>query len=528
MDKQKNIKKTMLVILITVVLFCSVCPQHVAKEDVDMVEIGLGTRLSLYNNIRQKLQISNEDNFDGSGWPQIFDNGIEDSANAVAIDSQGNIIVAGYTGYTENSTDILDLLTIKYDSQGNELWNVTFDSGTYDFSWGVAIDSQDNVYAFGFNLSEIDDMQALDLYLRVVKYNAQGSEQWHVEYHDENDTYPGGITVDLNNCIIINGGRGDIDGTDFHCWTIMINDEGEELWNKSYTDDLVSIGSDVAIDSDGNIIVGGMSASFFGQGYFIIKYDDNGNQISKHRFNLGNLPNAIAVDSNDNFILTGQIYSTGTDSSAWHTLKSDKNGNLKWERTFDSGSHDIPNDVSVDSLGNIVTVGGSHFSSGNNYEHCVIIYNKDGEEICLKRSGVKGYINGVTIDENDRVLITGSILLNNNLDIFTDIYEDIEPPTTNIVKPQARTLYLLGIKLLSLPKNTFIFGKLPIIIEAEDQSDVSKVEFYIDNELMETITEPPYEWLWDNRLFGRHDVRTMTYDESGNVAKYEITVYKFF
>jgi hypothetical protein len=530
MFKQKYIK-IMLVVLIISCLFCSFCPQYAANEKIDASDIDLAKRLYLNINIRQKLHMINENNFDGSGWPQLFDNGIEDSASGVAIDSQGNIIVAGYTGYTENSTDILDLLTVKYDSQGNELWNVTFDSGTYDFSWGVAIDSLDNIYAFGFNLTEIDDMQDLDLYLRVVKYDPQGSEQWHVEYHHENDTFPGGITVDPNDCIIINGGCGDLDGTEFHCWTIKMNDEGEELWNKSYTDDLFSVGSDVAIDSDGNIIVGGMSLSFFGQGYLIIKYDDNGNQIYKHRFlnfNMGNPPNAIAVDSNDNVILTGQIYSSDTDSSSWHSLKSDKNGNLKWERTFDSGSHDIPNDVSVDSVGNVVTVGGSLFSTENNYEHLVIIYDKNGNEICLKRSGIKGYINGVTINENNRVLITGSILNYNNMDFYTDIYDDIVPPAVDMIKPQEKSLYLLGIKLLSLPRNTFIIGRLPILVEAENQSDVSKVEFYINNELIETKTEPPYEWVWDDRLFGRYDIRTMTYDESGSVIKYEIMVYKFF
>ena len=60
-------------------------------------------------------------------WPQIFDGGPEESASKMTIDSKDNIIVTGYSYNT--TTDRLNILTIKYDKDGNEIWNVCYDSG---------------------------------------------------------------------------------------------------------------------------------------------------------------------------------------------------------------------------------------------------------------------------------------------------------------------------------------------------------------------------------------------------------------
>ena len=294
MSNQKFEKKMILVMLITILFICSYIPGGVAEAEIP--DIKLERNLPFFHILHQN-HIQKMVNYIGeSGWPQIYDKGIEDSSSAIIIDSQGDIIVTGYTGYiVDNSTDVVDFLTIKYDSEGNELWNVSFDSGTYDFAWDIAVDSFDNIIVFGFNWTTFGDQQDLNLSLRVVKYNKDGIEQWNVTYHNGIDNYPGGITVDSHDDIIINGGYGDLDALDFSCWTLKMDSEGMELWNQTFSEDLISIGTDVAVDSNDNIIVGGMTASFFGQGYCVIKYDNNGNKISVHRYGRGTQPNAITL-----------------------------------------------------------------------------------------------------------------------------------------------------------------------------------------------------------------------------------------
>ena len=303
----------MIVILITVLILCSLCPNYSAK--IDVKEIKIKKNFPCFNNIRLQNKPNLVNIIERSGWPQIFDKGIEDSANAITIDTQGNIVVTGYTGYfIENSTDVMDFLTLKYDNEGNELWNVTYDSGSYDFAWDIITDSQDNIIIYGFNYTSREDIQDFNLTYRIVKYNKDGIELWNITYNPGIDNFPGGIDVDSNDCILFNGGTGDLDALDFHCWTMKTDSDGLELWNKTFKEDIISIGSDVAVDSNDNVLVGGMVASFMGQGYAIIRYDGFGNKLSVHRYNRATQPNAIAVDSSDNIVLTGQSYSSDQDA----------------------------------------------------------------------------------------------------------------------------------------------------------------------------------------------------------------------
>ena len=526
MNEYKIWKKT-IITLVTLIIFLNILPSGVTTEN-KIKDLELKINFPTLVIPRQLHELKFVNNIE-LGWPRIYDNGPEDSACGVIIDSEGNIIVSGYTFYLKNdSTEALDFLTIKYDSEGNELWNVTYDNGTFDMAWDVTVDSFDNIIVFGFNATSFEDFQNLSLYLRVVKYNKDGVEQWNVSFKNEVDNYPGGIAVNSNNDIIINGGHGDIDDLDFHCWTIKLNSDGEELWNQTFMEDLVSFGSDVTVDENDNIFVGGLSASYFGQGYCIIEYDDNGNQIGVHRYNKGNQPNAIALDSNGNIILTGVGFSSKSNTSTWFTIKCDRQGNLLWTREYDAIYSESAENIAIDSDDNIITVGASCFSEEYNYEHCAIIYDKNGNELCMKRPDILGIIYGVAIDNNDRIIITGAIEQENNWDYYTNIYVDITPPSVQLIRPEEKHIYLFNFKMLKLPKNTIIFGKIDILINAENSSDILKVEFYIDKELRETIDQQPYEFLWNDKLLGKHNIKIMAYDASGCITKYEFDVWKFF
>ena len=81
---------------------------------------------------------------------------------------------------------------------------------------------------------------------------------------------------------------------------------------------------------------------------------------------------------------------------------------------------------------------------------------------------------------------------------------------------------------MSLPSSIIIIGS--ITIEAgimDDASGIKEVEFYIDNVLKKTIFNPPYEFQINESIFGRHVVKIVVYDNAGNKAVKEQTIWIF-
>jgi len=113
-----------------------------------------------------------------------------------------------------------------------------------------------------------------------------------------------------------------------------------------------------------------------------------------------------------------------------------------------------------------------------------------------------------------------------------DIYEGEMPvpdelPAVEITNPVSGSLYLINRKI-SLPfQRVIILGGIDITAEAEDDNFVKKVEFYIDDETepREIDTNKPYNYTWDERIFGSHKISVKAYDSIDQVASDEIEVF---
>ena len=57
---------------------------------------------------------------------------------------------------------------------------------------------------------------------------------------------------------------------------------------------------------------------------------------------------------------------------------------------------------------------------------------------------------------------------------------------------------------------------------------VSKLEFYVDGVLKETLMDSPYVWRWDDKTFGMHTLKVVAYSETGYISSDEIAVWKLF
>jgi hypothetical protein len=115
----------------------------------------------------------------------------------------------------------------------------------------------------------------------------------------------------------------------------------------------------------------------------------------------------------------------------------------------------------------------------------------------------------------------------NGIDYISVGYEG-SSPNIRISIPKINHLYIAGREIISLPI-TLIIGKINVEAEVNGIStDVEKVEFYIDDNLMNTVFNEPYTWLWNKPAFFTHSIKVIAYYDITEYIESEITVWKFF
>jgi len=98
----------------------------------------------------------------------------------------------------------------------------------------------------------------------------------------------------------------------------------------------------------------------------------------------------------------------------------------------------------------------------------------------------------------------------------------------SIVKPNGY-VYIFNIQIVPLPSmmpfRAIVIGMVDVEVEVEDGS-VDKVEFYVDDDLKDTVTEAPYEWTWNERLTPPpiHSLKVVGYADDEEIGRDEIRV----
>ena len=106
---------------------------------------------------------------------------------------------------------------------------------------------------------------------------------------------------------------------------------------------------------------------------------------------------------------------------------------------------------------------------------------------------------------------------------------DENKPHVLIEKPLLGFSYIFDGELRTIKSHKCkIFGKINVEVNAYDEDGIERVEFYIDDVLKSTDAEYPYEWLWNERTFGNHEIKVVAYDTAENTASDNITMWKFF
>jgi hypothetical protein len=283
----------------------------------------------------------------GSEWVSryhggfYYGEGTNDIPSAIALDSQGNVYVAGTS---EITLDNKDYILIKYNSRGEEVWLRRYDAwGFDDVALALTLDAQGNIYVSGYSVYFQDGK----LDLTTIKYEPDGTQAWVARYATGMDPsnltlpriefpFPKMVAVDQAGNVYVTGMVYQGDEISLNIVTIKYDSFGVKKWDRNYGYAGIDFPIAIALDS-GNVYVTGYGIGESGYNdYVTLKYSSAGDPVVPEwpvRYPKRGLsvfgssdayPSGMAVDN------VGNVYVTGTIDDDMVTVKYDPDGKLMW------------------------------------------------------------------------------------------------------------------------------------------------------------------------------------------------------
>jgi len=375
-------------------------------------------------------------------WERRYDGPVvstlsDDFADAVAVDSYGNVVVTGISGGFGNGGDYY---TAKYAAaDGALLWQKRYNGlgNSADQARSVAIDDIGDVVVTGWS----DNGRRADYY--TAKYaEANGALLWEKRYTGpaKSDDQAQAVAVDGAGNVAVTGLSDNGSNNDFYTAKYAAAN-GALVWEKRYDgpasrDDE---GRAMGVDSNGNVVVTGFSYSTNlnfdsneNADYYTAKYAaTNGALLWEQRYDGPEASydeaRALAVDSSGNVAVTGFSYNTNFNSDYYTAKYAAANGALLWERRYDSAQsgEDEARAISVDNSGNVIVTGFSW--NGTNSDYYTAKYAAaDGAVLWQKwyNGPGNGYddAEAVAVDNSGNVVVTGHALNGMTGDYYTAKY----------------------------------------------------------------------------------------------------------
>jgi hypothetical protein len=312
-------------------------------------------------------------------WSSIYNSTgiVEDRGKQIRVGTSGNVYVSGRTwvnGY-------YDVLLLKYDNNGNQLWAKTFDGGSgSDDPADLAVGWSDEAYISAKSAQSFDTVYDY----MTLKYDASGNLLWQNRYNGagNGDDIPAGIAIDYGGSAVVVG-ESYVSAADLSDMvTIKYDGAGNQLWLKSYngSKSIQDVGDDVAINAQDQIYItghtnmGSSTSTKWDMITFI--YDGAGNELWSDQYNgpadSSDVPNVILLNGPDEFYVAG---STADNIQMRNIAVLKYVGKITSVTQFQSSKPDVfPNPGN----GNVTLQG---FGEGTSFR----IYTMQGQEVLTIR-----------------------------------------------------------------------------------------------------------------------------------------------
>jgi hypothetical protein len=303
----------------------------------------------------------------------------------IIVDADNNVIV---TGTSNSSTNGDDIVTLKYNPNGDVLNTYIFDGTNHlaDKALDVFKDTDGNYYIAGTTRLTAQNGYAL------IKTNSALQRKWARTFTAHYGAVP--RNTDYNSAeqkIAITGNLTDWDNR-FLIGTIVYDSAGTKLWDHYYRkiDDRSAVGFDVAFGTDQSVYVCGYEANAVSNKWdaILVKYNSTGDTLWTRKFYANN--KMLAVFKSIIVDQSGNVFTTGMWENTVITAKYNSNGDQLWlnehagKESFSTS--DTRESIKMDNSGNILVMARNFHAAGGGV--MLIKYSSAGNHLWTK------YYNG--------------------------------------------------------------------------------------------------------------------------------------
>ena len=334
-------------------------------------------------------------------WSKVFPAQNDQLGTSVAVDSAGNVVIAGIFQDTVNfgggalvSAGANDIFVAKFSPSGQLLWSQRFGGPTNEGERGVRVglDGAGNVLLTGmfetgsdFGGGPLVVLSKNEVF--ILKLDPSGTPLWCKTFGAPSLSteslavsasgnvavtgYFGG-TVDLAGAVLTSAGSNDI-------FVAELGPSGAPIWGRAFGDVGADNGASIAFTPAGNVFVTGYFSGTVGFGpvpltsaglgdIFVAKLDLTGTTLWSKRFGDASFQGdvTLAVDGLADVFLLGRLNGTvdfgagpltGVTKKDIFLAKLDPSGVPLWSKAFNGTSSLIGAGIAADSSGNVVMTG---------------------------------------------------------------------------------------------------------------------------------------------------------------------------
>jgi len=297
-------------------------------------------------------------------WNRTFGGKGDNYARSILQTRDGGYILSGCTGAFESG----DYAWFrKTDIDGLEIWNKTFRRGTINVIYSVQ-QTQDGYILTGYTGPDYSNSNTW-----LIKTDPNGNELWNRTYGENAYSWAYSVRQTSDGGYMLAGRmrpqRVSWTEADFDAYLIKTDGNGNEQWNRTLGGKFRDEARSVSKTSDGGYVLAGMTNSYGGYwgDAWLIRTDKDGNEKWNRTYYMSSSiysdASSVHETSDGGYILAGVIAVNDSGKDAW-LIKTDKNGNEQWNWTFGGKDEDYASSVQQTSDGGYFLAGSRGAGTG--------------------------------------------------------------------------------------------------------------------------------------------------------------------